>query len=99
MLKKVSRRHNVLSSYIIDPNYDDIPDHIISNPTSIYDESLEVNRFMIVIVDLDKLDFEYQCAMYCFFYESYSIHHHKLISGSDGKHLIPLDSNPRPPTR
>ncbi len=41
--------------------------------------------------------------IYCFrevsrhyFDERYLIHHHKLISGSNGKHLLPLDSNPRP---
>ena len=31
-----------------------------------------------------------------YFDESYSIHQHKLISGSSGKHLLPLDSNHRP---
>ena len=29
------------------------------------------------------------------FDESFSIHHHLVISGSTGKHLRPLDSNPR----
>ena len=29
-----------------------------------------------------------------YFDESYSIHRHKLISGSNGKQLLPLDSNP-----
>ena len=31
-----------------------------------------------------------------YFDESYSMNHHKLISGLNGKHLLLLDSNPRP---